>query len=132
MSRLDWTIVRTAATGGLLILVPGALGAGLLVDDGSSAAWAWPFAVIILIGFGVAGYVAGRLRPDTPMLHGAVGAFLAYLVAQVLAAVAGLVDGGGLNWAAASLTALLAVTLGVAGALLSDVVHRHRLRRAGR
>ncbi len=131
MRRLDWTIVRTAATGGLLLLVPGALGAALALDEGSSAAWALVFVLVILFGFALAGFIAGRLRPDTPMVHGAASAFLAFVVAQLVGVVAGWADGVDISLAATVLTGVLAVTFGIAGALASDVVRR-RMARASR
>ena len=39
---------------------------------------------IALIGFGLAGYIGGRLRTDTPILHGGAGAVLAFVVAQAI------------------------------------------------
>lgn len=129
MSTLDWTIVRTAATGGLILIVPGAFIAALLPTDGSSI-WVWPFLALVLIGFGVAGYVAGRLRDDTPMLHGAVSALVAFVVAQLFGLAAIASRGGSISWAAIPLTAVLAASMGVTGALVSDQVRRRRTRMA--
>ncbi len=129
MSTLDWTIVRTAATGGLIIIVPGAFLAALLLTD-DSAAWAWPFLALVLVGFAVAGFVAGRLRDDTPMLHGAVSALLAFVVAQAFGIATTASRGGSISWAAIPLTAILAVSMGVAGSLVSDQIRRRRTRLA--
>lgn len=129
MSTLDWTIVRTAATGGLIIIVPGAFLAALLVTD-DSAGWAWPFLAVVLFGFAVAGYVAGRLRDDTPMLHGAISALTAFVVAQVFGIATTASRGGSISWATIPLTAILAVSMGVAGSLLSDQIRRRRTRLA--
>lgn len=123
VSKFDWTIVRTAATGGLIIIVPGAIGSGLLFEDGPTGL-VWLFFAIVLAGFGVAGYIAGRLRTDTPLAHGAISALLAFAVAQLFGIVTSLTRGDGISWIAIPLTALLALSMGVAGALLSDVAHR--------
>lgn len=127
MSRFDWTIARTAATGGLIIIVPGAFLSRLVFNSGPQAL-AWVFLVVVLIGFGLAGYIAGRLRPDTPMLHGSVSALLAFVVAQVFGIIAALARGDSISWVVIPLTALLAASLGVAGALAADVAHRRTAR----
>ena len=129
MRSLDWTIIRTAATGGLIIIVPGAILSRLAFDDGPRAA-AWLFFVLVLLGFGVAGYVAGRLRQDTPMLHGSISALLAFAVAQVFGIVSAVARGDSISWIAIPLTALLAAMMGVAGSLASDALHRRATRTA--
>lgn len=131
MSSIDWTIVRTAATGGLIIIVPGAFASGLLFGNDPTAL-VWLFFGLVLGGFGLAGYLAGRLRNDTPLAHGAASGFLAFLVAQFFGMVATLARGAAVSWAAIPITALLAVSMGVAGALLSDVVHRRVAKTAHR
>ncbi|MGI9598863.1 MAG: hypothetical protein ACR2QK_22045 [Acidimicrobiales bacterium] len=128
MSRFDWTIVRTAATGGLIIIVPGAFIADQLLDGSAARGWTWLFLVLVLAGFAAAGYIAGRLRTDTPMLHGATSAFVAFVVAQAFGIVVTMARGGSINWITIPLTALVAVSMGVAGALLSDRVHRRATR----
>ncbi len=92
----------------------------------------WLFFGLILFGFGLAGYLAGRLRNDTPLAHGAASGLLAFLVAQFFGIVATLARGAEVNWVAIPLTALLAISMSVAGALLSDVVHRRVARAAQR
>ncbi len=129
MSTIDWTIVRTAATGGLIIIVPGAFLSRLAFDDGPAAA-AWFFLVLVLLGFAAAGVIAGRLRQDTPLLHGAVSALLAFVVAQVFGIVSTLARGDSISWIVIPLTALLAAAMGVAGGLASDVIHRRMTRAA--
>ena len=128
VSRFDWTIVRTAATGGLIIIVPGAFIAGQLFGGQSASRWAWGFFVVVLIGFALSGYIGGRLRPDTPMLHGSAGALAAFVVAQVFGVVVTVAQGGSISWIAIPLTALLALSMGVVGALASDLVHRRAAR----
>lgn len=128
MSRFDWTIVRTAATGGLIIIVPGAFIAAQLFDGSRPQGWAWLFLALILGGFAVAGFIAGRLRSDTPMAHGALSALVAFVVAQGFGIVVTLNRGGSISWISIPLTALLAVSMGVAGALVSDRFHRRATR----
>ncbi len=128
MSRFDWTIVRTAATGGLIIIVPGAFIAAQLFSGESAPGWAWIFFLLVLVGFAVSGYLGGRRRPDTPMLHGAAGALLAFVVAQAFGIAVTIVRGGSISWIVIPLTAVLAVSMGVAGALIGDRAHRRAAR----
>lgn len=127
MNKLDWTVIRTAATAGLLVIVPGAFLASVVFDDGPGS-WAWLFLAVILVGFGLAGYVAGRLRSDTPIAHGLASGLLCFVVAQVVGMVLTLSQGETITWVAFPLTALLAAFLGTGGALLSDLVHRRTIR----
>jgi hypothetical protein len=133
VTRIDWTVVRTAATGGLIVIVPGALLSGMLADRW--AGWPlWVFLAVVLGGFGVAGFVAGRLRRDTPILHGALASVAACAVALAIGLVLASSRGQGIGWAAAPVTAVLAVTAGVAGSLLGDRLYRGRagsVHRAG-
>ncbi|MGH1494179.1 MAG: hypothetical protein ACRBK7_33110, partial [Acidimicrobiales bacterium] len=116
-------------TGGLIIIVPGAFLAALLLTGGS-AAWAWLFLALVLIGFVVAGYVAGRLRDDTPIIHGAVSALIAFVVAQAFGIATTAARGGSISWVTIPLTALLAISMGVVGSLVSDRVRRRQARLA--
>lgn len=127
VSRLDWTVVRTAATGGLIIIVPGAFGAGVLLDGGPRAV-AWFFLAVAVAGFALAGVIGGRLRTDTPILHGGVGAALAFVVAQAIGIALVLGRGDSVSWVAIPLTGLIAVAAGVAGALGNDAWHRRAER----
>lgn len=127
VNKLDWTVIRTAATAGLLVIVPGAFLTSVVFRDGP-AALSWLFLGLILAGLGLAGYVAGRLRSDTPILHGIVSALLCFLVAQAFGIVLTLARSESITWVAIPLTALLAGFFGAAGALLSDVVHRRTVR----
>lgn len=127
MNLLDWTVIRTAATGGLLVIIPGAFVSSVLLNNDATGL-SWLFLCIVFVGFGVAGFVGGRLRPDTPMLHGALGGLLAFVVTQVFGLMTVLSRGGSVVWIAIPLTALLAISLGVGGALLSDIMHRRTVR----
>ena len=127
MSTIDWTTVRNAATGGLIIIVPGAFLSRLVFNNGPQAV-VWLFLLTVLGGFGIAGYLAGRLRSDTPIIHGSVSAVAAFAVAQLLGIVTSIVRGDSISWIVIPLTALIAALFGVAGSLLADVVHRRTIR----
>ncbi|MEM7326899.1 MAG: hypothetical protein AAF531_27695 [Actinomycetota bacterium] len=127
MKRFDWTVIRSAATAGLLAIAPSAVLAEIIFGDGP-AALAWLFLLVILFGFGLAGYVAGRLRPDTPIAHGILSGLLCFVVAQAFGFAVVLSRGDRIAWVAIPLTALLAASLSAAGALTSDAVHRREVR----
>lgn len=124
MTLVDWTIVRTGATAGLLVIIPGALLADRLTQGRQVGSWTWVFLAMALLAFGLAGLVAGRLRSDTPMLHGALGAGVAFAVAQLFGILVTISRGNSINWVAVGLTALLAITVGIAGSLIGDRLHR--------
>ena len=131
MTRIDWTVVRTAATGGLIVIVPGALVSGLVAERWPG--WPlWLFLAVVVCGFAAAGFVAGRLRDDTPILHGSLAAALAFAVALAIGLGLASSRGQHVNWMAAPVTAVLAVTVGVAGALVGDRLHRSHRRREHR
>ncbi len=112
----------------MMIVVPSAILATLLVSDGSSTAWSLLFGVLTLVGFIVAGFGAGRLRSDTPMAHGAAAAVVAYAVLQVFGLVRRLAAGDSINWLSYPLTALLAATMGIIGALFAEWYGRRGAR----
>ena len=118
--------MSTAAGVGLAIVLAGAALSAPVV--GRAGGWeAWLFLAIALSGFALAGIVAGRLRDDTPVLHGALGAATAYLVALVVGLVIVSIADRAISLVAIPVGAVAAVTAGVAGALVADGVHR-RLR----
>ncbi len=132
MARIDWTAVGTAAGAGLaLILAGAAVSAPLASRTGD---WVvWPFLALVLLGFAAAGSLAGHLRPDTPMLHGALAAGGAFIGALAVGLVTAAVTDRSLSVAAVPVGALAAVTAGVGGGLLAELVGRRAtLRRSGR
>lgn len=110
------------------MIVPGAIVARQLFQGSTATGWAWLFLFLALLGFAVAGFIAGRLRPDTPMAHGALSAGAAFVVTQIFGILATIAQDGSISWVAIPLTGLLAVSMGVLGALISDRVHRRATR----
>lgn len=125
---LDWSVIRTAALGGLFVVLPAAVLAELIVGEGGSGAWASLFFLITLFGFATAGFGAGRVRSDTPMIHGAAAAVACYAVVQVFGIAARVLRGADINPLTYPLTALLAGLMGVCGALFADWYRRRSLR----
>lgn len=120
LAKIDWPVVVNAAGAGLLVVIPAALLTALVFSDTSTSRWAILFSLVIFLGFAVAGFGAGRLRRDTPMIHGALAALLCYVVVQGFGIARRLVADKPLNLATYPLSALLAACLGVAGALFAD------------
>ncbi|MEX0666014.1 MAG: hypothetical protein WD598_14765 [Acidimicrobiia bacterium] len=87
---IDW---RTCARGtlvGIAVIVPTTILRAVLdreIDDFDDSGWIYPLFVLILIGYLAAGWVAGRARPDLPLMHGTVaglGVFVVWVPARVV------------------------------------------------
>lgn len=120
MENLDWAAIRHAATGGLVVLVPAAILTEIFVDGSSGGALAFLFFAITMFGFATAGFGAGRLRSDRPMVHGMIAALAAWAVIQAFGVIKLLIAGDDITWLALPLTALIASSAGVAGAVFAD------------
>ncbi len=127
MGYIDWTVIRSSALAGLMIVVPAALIAQFLRST-AVGGLAWLFLFIVLVGFVVAGFGAGFLRSDTPMKHGAISAIVAYVMIQIFGAVWRLARGEGINPITYPLLALMAGSFGLVGGLFGDW-HRRRTQR---
>jgi hypothetical protein len=132
VSTLDWTVVRTAATGGLIILIPSALLAGIIsgAAGGSQNVWRWIFLAVSLLAYWLAGFLAGNLRNDTPMVHGIVSALIAAAVAMAIALFRGVWLGELSELVTYGVGLALAALMGALGALSSDVVRRRKVHPA--
>jgi hypothetical protein len=56
------------------------------VHDFDDSGWIYPLFVLILVAYGIAGWIAGRARPDAPLTHGALaglGAFVLWIPIRV-------------------------------------------------
>lgn len=72
---LSWTSITRGALAGLAIVVVAAIARAVLnhqMDDFKKSIWVYLLFVLVLVGYFVAGYVAGRARPDTPLANGAL------------------------------------------------------------
>ena len=73
--ELDWRVVLRGALVGLAIIVPVTVLRVVLdreIANFDDTGWVYPLFVLILVGYGAAGWVAGRARPDAPLAHGAL------------------------------------------------------------
>lgn len=72
---LSWPSITRGALAGLAIVVVAAIARAVLnhqMDDFKKSIWVYLLFVVVLVGYFVAGYVAGRARPDTPLANGAL------------------------------------------------------------
>ncbi len=124
MPKIDWSVVRTAALSGLVILVPVTLLSLLIIDDDSSAYAKLGFFGLTMFGFAAAGYGAGKLAPLAPMAHGALGAGGTWAIIQAFGVVRRLISGEDINLIGYPLQAMIAAGCGVFGAVFADWVRR--------
>lgn len=116
-------VIAMAAGAGLVVIGLGAVSSEILA--GRTGGWVvWPLLLVALGGFTVSGLVAGRLRPDTPIAHGAMAAAVAFAAALALGLLLASLRNRSVSLAVIPLTALIAVTLGVSGSLLADTTRR--------
>jgi hypothetical protein len=86
---IDWRVVLRGALVGLAVIAPvSVLGAVLdhEMTDFDNSGWRYPLFVLILLGYGAAGWVAGRGKPDSPITHAAlagIGAFVLWVPIRV-------------------------------------------------
>jgi hypothetical protein len=87
---VQWRSVLTGALVGLIILVAFSVISALLdhyLDDFDDSGWIYPLFVGVLVGYAVAGFVAGRLSPDGAFTNGTLaglGAFVLWIPVRIL------------------------------------------------
>lgn len=125
---IDWAVVRAATIAGLVVVIPSVIILAVVLGDDSNAAWAYLFGFVTLFGFAAAGYGAGRVRSDTPMMHGAIAALACYSIVQAFGTIKRIAAGEDVNPIQYPFLALLAAVMGVSGALFADWYRRKGLR----
>ena len=81
--RPDWRAIVRGAVVGLAVIVPTTVLRVVLdreLRDFDDSGWIYPLFVLILVAYGLAGWVAGRARPDAPLSHGALAALGAFVL----------------------------------------------------
>ena len=122
VGQLDRRAVGAGTLVALAIAAPPALIAQALtsVDAvGEDSGWLFLFLPVVFAGFTIGGYTAARRRTDTPLLHGAVAALLAFLVVQVIGVVRQLIAGDEIRWARITFNAMLSACLGAIGGIIA-------------
>jgi hypothetical protein len=90
LEAIDWRVVVRGALFGLAVIVPVTVLRVILdreVHEFDDSGWIYPLFILILIAYGLAGWVAGRARPDAPLTHGALaglGAFVLWIPIRVI------------------------------------------------
>lgn len=128
MVAIDWNVIRSAALAGLFVLVPAIVVLTLVLDDSSATVWIYVFGLILVFGFMTAGYGAGRVRSDTPMIHGAIAGVACYAAIQLFGVVSRLLRGESINPWQYPFLAMLSAALGASGALFADWYRRKEAR----
>ena len=118
-SQLERGAVLVGAAVAMAVALPTALVAEAVVDDGDSALGP-PLFALVLVGFGLGGFVAGRRAPGAPLSNGAVAALAAYAVIQGAGAVRRAVVEDPVSVPAVVFAALLASSTGLLGAFLAS------------
>ena len=89
-SVVDWRAVGRGALLGLLVLVAASVVEALLdrnVDSFRDSGWIYPLFVVILFGYGLGGWQAGRLAPGAGLSNGALagmGAFVLWIPVRIV------------------------------------------------
>ena len=123
--HVHWTVIRLAVAVGLSVVIPAALVAQVLADEHEeSSGWVLLFFVVTVLGFVLAGFVAGRLRSDTPLSHGATAGAVTWAAVQVFGTVRRVVADESVSWLGIVFAGMLAVTAGVAGGAFGDWFRR--------
>lgn len=87
---VDWRVVVRGALVGLAVIVPVTVLRVVLdreVADFDDSGWIYPLFVLILVAYFLAGWIAGRARPDAPLTHGilaGLGVLVAWIPIRIL------------------------------------------------
>ena len=87
---VDWRAVGRGALLGLLVLVAASVVEALLdrnIDTFRDSGWIYPLFVVILVGYALGGWQAGRHAPDAALTNGTlagIGAFVLWVPVRIL------------------------------------------------
>jgi len=82
-SSIDWGAVTRGASAGLAVIVPVTIVRAILerdLTDVSHSGWVYPLSALILVAYGLAGWVAARAAPGGAVRHGALAGLAAVVV----------------------------------------------------
>ena len=80
-NRFDWRVVARGALLGFAVIVPVTTLEAVLrheIRRFDTSGWIYPLFALVLMGYGTAGWIAGRARPDTPLMHGTLAGLSAF------------------------------------------------------
>ena len=87
---IDWNAVLRGALVGLCVLIGVSVVQAILdhnLDSFDDSGWIYPLFVMILVGYALGGWLAGRLVPDAFLTNGAlagVGAFVLWIPVRIV------------------------------------------------
>ncbi len=120
ISALDSSAILRGVTRSLIGIVPAIVMLLVLGDEDNSGTdqsnWVYLALVLIVVGFLIGGAVAGHSAPQSPFTHGAVAAFIAWGVPQVISIIVNIAQDDGVNVVGLFFNGLLAASIGVVGA----------------
>lgn len=116
MSAIDRTAVLRGAAVAAAVAVPAGIAQNAL---GRGSGLASPLLLVIMVGLGVGGYVAGTQAPDRLLVHGGAAALVVYVVVQTVGVVARLARGDEVRWLGIPFFALLSVSCGAVGGFVA-------------
>ncbi len=117
--KVDFLTAARAAAAGMLLAVPAALANTILAaQEERSALWSLLTLVVLALGFGLAGFVAGRTATRERARHAAVASFIVFDIVQVIAILGRLDRGADISIPSIVFTAFLAAAMGVGGGAL--------------
>lgn len=115
--------IRAGALLAVLVAAPAGVLAQILADDGQRPALAGLLYLAVIVGFVLGGRRAARDQRDTPLVHGAVAALLAFAAVQGLGVLRRLATGNPVSPTGIVFAALLASTCGLLGGFLAARRH---------
>lgn len=77
-SEIDWRAIGRGALVGFAVIVPVTIVNAVLhheIAEFDDSGWRTPLYVLILVGYALAGWVAGRAQPESPLTHGTLAGF---------------------------------------------------------
>jgi putative membrane protein (TIGR04086 family) len=121
LAEVDWRAVGAGMVTALIVAVPVTL-VGQAVDSfyDDDPVWLRLLVLPVLVGFVLGGYGAARRRPTTPLIHGTLAAFGAFLVVQAVGIGRQLFSGDDVAWLAIVFNGLVAACLGTIGGIVAN------------
>ena len=120
MTALDSSAILRGVSRSLIGIVPAIVMLMVLGDEDNygteQSNWVYLALVLIVLGFIIGGAVAGHSAPDSPFIHGAAAAFIAWGIPQTISVIVNVAQDDGVNVVGLLFNGLLAASIGVVGA----------------
>lgn len=122
--RSSGLVVARGAATALLLAMPAAFASVVLSDQTPKPRGAINLAfLVLLIGFALGGWLAGREAPDQAAKHGALAGFVAFIPVEIVAVLGRLDRGAPISLPQIIVLGLLAACAGTVGARLGARRH---------